>query len=207
MPSEGVTFDSLAAEAQLLVEAAGRVLEKTTYPFHGTVESRTSCAVTALEHTFCKQRVPQRTIAAALSGEISNVNDEVVSSIGVLWREGWRCERDVAMHSLRFIRTVHHGSPGPSGEIVGLRSYVDFAFVLGQWFMQQGNGSVAEAAEFECWRTPKRTRTQVKRVRAEVHGDDKGLQAEMDVAQPRKLSRFFSIPERKEVDTSLEELS
>mmetsp|Transcript_22672 Transcript_22672/g.51829 ORF Transcript_22672/g.51829 Transcript_22672/m.51829 type:complete len:193 (+) Transcript_22672:38-616(+) len=182
MPSEGVTFASLAKEAQLLVTAAGEALVKTTYPFAGSAES--NCGATALEQTFCKQRAPQRTIAAALSGEVCSINDEVVSSVGALWRDGWRCERDSAQHCIRFIREVPQCSLAASGEIAGLRSFVDFAFVLGQWFVQR-QSSAAEGPMGGL----KRPSVQSKAKRLREGADDVCWLAQM--APPRKLSRFF----------------
>jgi len=140
MPSEHVHYDVLSEAAHSLVDVAGQALLKTTYPFASPSSLRRRArpsAVSALEQAFAPQRRPQRTIVGALSAAAGVAdNNEVSSSVGQLWRDGWRCERDVAQHQLRFIREAPPGQ-GPSGEIGSLRSYADFAQVLMEWYAIQ----------------------------------------------------------------------
>lgn len=138
MPSENVQYAALSDAARRLVDIAGVALQRTSYPFASPASLRRrarNAAVSALEQAFAPQRRPQRTILGAFgisSGAAEN--DEVSSSVGQLWRDGWRCERDAAQHCLNFVRDAGHGL---SGEITGLRSYADFAHVLMEWHEAQ----------------------------------------------------------------------
>merc|ERR1719468_326420 len=130
MPSEAVAFSALGPGCQALVAQAGRVLLRTTFwSADAAAGAKFAQAAKAVELSLAPQRAPQRTIGAMLK-DVNTMNDEVVSSIGQLWRDGWRCVKDAEQHRLRFMRAACHG---PSGELVNIRSYQDFVCVLRGW--------------------------------------------------------------------------
>lgn len=133
MPTKSVSYASLSTGAQALVAVAGRALQQTSYTFSAAGRGGHAAVTAALEQSIMQKCVPQRSIAsvfAASAGTSCTSSNHVVSSVGQLRRDGWRCEQDVAQHCLRFSREAHCG---PSGEIEGLRSWADFAHVLQQW--------------------------------------------------------------------------
>lgn len=143
MPTNSVSYATLTGSAQMLVAAAGTELLRTSYVFRVSPGGKYTAAIAALERSLMEQRMPQRTIASAFgrktfgasSGTARAENDEVISSVGHLWRDGWRIKKDAAQHCVRFIREVSPGA-GPCGEIVGLRSFADLAHVLAEWHEQ-----------------------------------------------------------------------
>lgn len=140
MPTEWVSYATLIESAQHLVAVAGRALQETTYEFALPTGVKFELAVHSLEHSLARQQVPQRTIAAVFGQCKFASNDEKMSSVGRLWRDGWRFERFSAQHCIKFTREAPPGA-GPSGEIAGLRSYADFACVLGEWHKLISAGS------------------------------------------------------------------
>ncbi|CAE8600021.1 unnamed protein product, partial [Polarella glacialis] len=139
-------YAALNEASRALVVAAGCELQRTSYDFGAQRAGRSyryAAAASALEQSLARQRLPQRTIGAALGANSAALycaatNDEVASSVGQLWRAGWRCERDVAQHLVRFLREAREGvDSGPFGEIIGLRSFADFVLVLKEWHAEQ----------------------------------------------------------------------
>lgn len=195
----------------MLVALAGLALQRTSYSFALSPGGKYTAAVAALERSLMEQRTPQRTIAAAFggaSGSNSAVNDEVISSVGQLWREGWRCKREQAQHCVRFFREAPRGA-GPSGEIMGLRSFADFAHVLAEWheelhkpeFLGPRNDHARSVA------SPRRPAHQRERSRSpplvlgssaaggESHVEfDLRSERPAEVQPPVKVSRFFAKP-------------
>mmetsp|Transcript_64022 Transcript_64022/g.113880 ORF Transcript_64022/g.113880 Transcript_64022/m.113880 type:complete len:215 (+) Transcript_64022:42-686(+) len=198
MPTDHVSYATLSQASQGLVAAAGEELLKSSFSFDALPgpggKNRFTKASTALEQSFSVQRRPQRTIFASLGASASEAsNDEVASSVGQLWRAGWRCDRDVAQHCLRFVREARDGLDGPFGEISGLRSYADFVLVLMEWHaelyspeeVKQRPGPEAKAGQ-------KRGRRQKAEGR---DGEDAAAESEAReevISRTVKRSRFFA---------------
>jgi len=197
MPTDWVSYVNLTESAQHLVAVAGRALQQTTYEFAVPGGTKFQLAVDSLEHSFARQHAPQRTIVALFGQSKAAANDEKMSSVGQLWRDGWRFERFAAQHCIKFSREAAPGA-GPSGEIAHLRSYADFACVLGEWHELARAGDQILQARCDTAKPAKRSRKSAPASPtrpAEPTRQSPPLEVlttPPPATQARKVSRFFA---------------